>query len=264
MLKKSKRRRRASYYLGILFSLVVSLLIFQYLQGGLINNNTLDCQEKSFCGDERFFVTNDGESKPTSMAQNYEQKQDISGCEIFRFGEVTVNTDKREISFYGTVYQDEEMVNFLVHLVGYGWLKESSAIVSEAKLLDLQLALAYFDWKRWDALWFGENREWELPLFISWNDNEISSTDIIITDFKLGLDDLIFLGSPYFDPIFLTRRHYCLHICLESCPLLFTKEQVNKKLEQNSKELGYQLKAGSIPLLNTKVRIIIRVPVLDR
>jgi hypothetical protein len=43
---------------------------------------------------------------------------------------------------------------YLLYAHGYGWLEEESAIVTDARLADVQKAIALLDWKLWDDLWF--------------------------------------------------------------------------------------------------------------
>lgn len=200
----------------------------------------------------------------------------------YRIGEISIDTlGKGRIEFTGTISKAEGRVQFLIYLKGYKWLKEESAIVSEARLNDLQQAIALLDWRLWDELWHGkaedrgqksedrgprkdasrprgrqktENRK--LFLFVKWEGEEFVAQQLVMTEEKLEIGDFIFLGSPYFD-----------HIALEAppgvdcrlCPIFPLEQKALKEgFIRESGRSGYELNSPLFPPRGTKVTIVIR------
>lgn len=179
------------------------------------------------------------------------------------FGDVIVNQTIREIRFLGQVQQYDGWVRFLVYLTSYRWLKEEAAIISSANLTDLQKAFALLDWQLWDELWFREITGQEIEVFLKWQD-KVEANELIVLPYHLGVGDLVFLGSPLFDPLFLARCARTL-ICLalkhgHLCPLFFLQESVEEKFTRAGGVAGYLLHGKRLPPPGTIVTIIIRVP----
>jgi hypothetical protein len=184
-----------------------------------------------------------------------------------RFGDVIVDPATREIRFYGQIQQNEGWVRFLVYLSSYQWLKEEAAIVSPAYLVDLQKAIALLDWHLWDKLWFRESTGQEIEVSLKWQGDKVEANEVIELPYHLGIGDLIFLGSPHFDPLFLAR---CVQtivcVALEQrpqCPLFFLQESVEAKFVRPSGGAGYQLDDERLPPVGTAVTVVIRVPHLQ-
>ncbi len=183
---------------------------------------------------------------------------------IYRIGGITVDTEKGQIQFQAKIFKDKGWVQHLVYLEGYKWLKEESAIISEARLSDLQKAIALLDWRLWDELWYGktENRRQrtenrKLLVSVKRNGEEVAAQKLVLTEDKLEIGDFIFLGSPYFD-----------HIALEAppgvdcrlCPIFPLEEKALGELFiRGSGRLGYELNSALFPPEGTKVTIIIRL-----
>ncbi|MBT9166462.1 MAG: hypothetical protein DDT25_01147 [Chloroflexi bacterium] len=183
-----------------------------------------------------------------------------------RFGDVVVNPATREIRFHGVIRQEAGRVQVLIHLWGYRWLEEKAAIISPAYLTDLQKAIALLDWQLWDHLWHGEAGDQEIEVFLEWGEDKIDANDLIQTRYRLGIGDLVFLGSPLFDPLFLAR---CLRtaVCValtDRCPLSLLHERVEAKLVRECGQSGYWLNCERLPAVGTQVAIIIRVPNKER
>lgn len=154
-----------------------------------------------------------------SLIRKYHKKQHeiqkISEM-VYRIGKITVDAQKREIRFKGKVAKNEGEVLYLVYLHGYKWLEERSAIVSNAKLSDLQKAIALINWRLWDDLWVNQNNL-NIPVIIKYGSKEEKAEELVISEKKqLGILDFIYLGSPAFDPIVLEST---LTAC-DRCPLL--------------------------------------------
>jgi len=86
----------------------------------------------------------------------HKQKADEKIIEKDRIGSVSVDTKNGEIWFKGKVFKDKSWVQHLVYLEGYKWLKDESAIIAAARLVDLQRAIAILDWKLWDEIYYGK------------------------------------------------------------------------------------------------------------
>jgi len=181
-----------------------------------------------------------------------------------RFGDVIVDPAAGEIRFYGEVRQNEGWVRFLVYLCSYRWLREEAAIVSLAYLVDLQMAIALLDWRLWDELWHRETTGQEIEVSLKWHGEEVNANELVQLPYRLGIGDLILLGSPLFDPLFLARCRQTI-VCVAlgerpQCPLFFLQESVEAKFVRACGSAGYQLTDDNLPPVGTKVTVIIRVP----
>jgi len=184
-----------------------------------------------------------------------------------RFGDVIADPAAGEIRFYGEVRQNEGWARFLVYLSSYKWLKEEAVIVSPAYLVDLQMAIAVLDWQLWDQLWHREITGQEIEVSLKWQGGKAEANELIELRYHLGIGDLIFLGSPFFDPLFLARCDQTI-VCVAlkqryQCPLFFLQESVEAKFVRACGNAGYQLTDDKLPPVGTKVTVIIRVPDLQ-
>ena len=184
---------------------------------------------------------------------------------VYQLGDIVVDSVKGEIRFDAEVQKREGWVQHLLYLHGYKWLKEESAIISEAKLADLQKAIALLDWRLWDELWYKKNQKskiknQKLKLFVKWGEEEIAVQELVLTEdkgHKLEIGDFIFLGSPYFD-----------HIAFEAppgvdcrlCPIFPLEEKALREIFiRGSGQSGYELNSAPFPPQGTEVTIIIRL-----
>ncbi len=182
----------------------------------------------------------------------------------FRLGEVNINTENGEMHFKGKVQKNKDWVQHFLYLHGYKWLKEESAIISEARLSDLQKAIALLDWRLWDELWYKktedrrqktENRK--LLVSVKWDEEEVAVQELVLTEDKLEIGDFIFLGSPYFDHIALEASQ---GVDCRLCPIFHLEEKVMRELFiRESGQSGYELNSERIPPQGTEVTIIIRL-----
>ncbi|MCL0073371.1 hypothetical protein M1N93_00710 [Dehalococcoidia bacterium] len=185
-----------------------------------------------------------------------------------RFGDIIVDTAAGEIRFPGRIRQNEGWVRFLVYLTSYRWLEEEAAIISPANLIDLQKAIALLDWQLWDQLWFREITGQKIEVYLKWpGGGKAEANELIQLPYHLGIGDLVFLGSPLFDPLFLARCAQTL-TCLAlkqgyQCPLFFLQESVEEKFTRAGGAAGYHLNPERLPPPGTRVTVIIRVPDLQ-
>ncbi|HSV31712.1 MAG TPA: hypothetical protein VLH40_06795 [Atribacteraceae bacterium] len=189
--------------------------------------------------------------------------QPVTTEAVVRFGDVLVDPEAGEIRFDGEIRQPEGWVRFLVYLASYQWLQEEAAIVSPANLSDLQKAIALLDWRLWDGLWHRETTGQEVDVFLQWSENKADANELIQLPDRLGIGDLIFLGSPLFDPLFLDRCEQTV-VCValaqrDRCPLLFLQQSVKEKFTRPGGEAGYHLNSERLPLAGSKVTVIIRI-----
>ena len=182
--------------------------------------------------------------------------------DIYEMGDIWINTQTGEIRFTGKVRKDEGWVQFLVYAHGYKWLEEESAIVSGAKLVDLQKAIAMLDYKAWDDIWFRRKtpEASKLMLLLEWKEGGVlkrsEAKKLVKTEDPLWIGDLIFLGSPYFDGIAL--RGPPARNCAR-CPIFSLEQMVLKEeFRRESGQLGYELDPNLLPPKGTEVTIIIK------
>ncbi|MBA7494418.1 hypothetical protein ES702_04994 [subsurface metagenome] len=188
---------------------------------------------------------------------------------IYKIGNIIIDKNKEEIYFTGRVAKTKGWVQFLIYVDGYKWLEDEAAIISNAKLKDLQLSLALLDWKYWDEFYYikrGEEIDFEteeMKLLLSWKEDNkfktIKAKETIIikeaTDY-LKLPGLIFLGYPFFDSIVLNGEP---HTSCLGCPFFPMEEKTLRQLfRRNSGESGYEINTEVMPPLNTEINIIIK------
>jgi len=144
----------------------------------------------------------------------------------------------------------------LLYLQGYKWLEEESAIVSQANLLDLQQAIALLDWKLWDDLWYRKKGGEQLSMSLQWEEGEdlkkVQAREVINTRDALGIEDLVFLGSPYFDPMVLGSSSWT---DCTICPLFpLEQKMLREEFRRESGQSGYEV---NLPPEGTRVTVII-------
>ena len=182
---------------------------------------------------------------------------------VYQLGDILVDTAKAEIKFTGKVYKMEKWVQFLIYVDGYKWLKEESAIISEARLVDLQHAIALLDWELWDKLWYGKSERGnlkdkmrKLSVFVKDEEKEAAAEDLVLTEDVLEIGDFMFLGSPYFDSRVLEDSPGA---DCRSCPLFPLEEKVlREEFKRGSGQSGYELNSSLFLPEGTEVTIIIR------
>lgn len=170
-------------------------------------------------------------------------------------GVIAMEEGEGRISFSGIVSQDAGEVTFLISARGYPWVEDESAVVSDVRLNNLQLAVAMLNWRLYDDIWFGRSEGEGVEVYISWDDEIHNARDLIDTDEHLGAARLIFFGSPYFD-----------HIALEGttgdctiCPIFPLEQQaMREQFERESGKAGYKL-SDRMPPAGTEVIIILEV-----
>lgn len=176
----------------------------------------------------------------------------------YKIGDVFVDTAKREIRYKGKVHKDNGWVQFLIHMQGYKWLKEESAIISDVNLQDVQNAIALLDWKLWDDIWYRKNtaRTKKVNIFVKWNNTENNARNLVHADDYLFPQDIIFLGSPYFDSVVVENKA----IDCKNCPIFPIEKKVLKKsFRRKSGQSGYKLNSKKMPPKNSDVTIIIKI-----
>lgn len=187
---------------------------------------------------------------------------------IYQIGNIVIDKNKGEISFSGKVVQNSGWVQFLIYLSGYKWLENESAIVSDARLKDLQLSLALIDWKYWDEYYYmkrGEELDYEpedIELLLQWEKNNMPQTirakqAILYKDRQdeIKFPGFIFLGFPLFDPIVLDDQPPVN--CID-CPYFQVEQKTLRQLfKRKSGESGYEINREWMPPVNTEMNIII-------
>lgn len=188
---------------------------------------------------------------------------------IYRIGSIVIDKNKEEILFSGKVAKTTGWVQFLIYVDGYKWLEDEAAIISNAKLKDLQLSLALLDWKYWDEFYYmkrGEQIDFEtdeMELLLNWKEDNkfktIKAQDTIIirkTNDYLKLPGFIFLGYSLFDPTVLDGKS---HTSCLNCPFFPVEEKTLRQLfRRKSEESGYEINPAVMPPLNTRINIIIK------
>ncbi|GAG60815.1 unnamed protein product [marine sediment metagenome] len=214
-----------------------------------------------------FYIQNNKIKKGETVAPEIIQERAEEN--IYRIGNIVIDKNKEEIYFTGRVAKRKGWVQFLIYADGYKWLEEEAAIISDARLKDLQLSLALLDWKYWDEFYYmkrGEEIDFEIDemeLLLRWKEDNkfktIKARETIIikeaTDY-LKLPGLIFLGYPFFDSIVLNGE---THTSCLGCPFFPMEEKTLRQLfRRNSGESGYEINPEVMPPLNTKINIIIK------
>jgi len=195
--------------------------------------------------------------------------QDSIEENIYRIGNIVIDKNKEEIYFSGRIAKNTGWIQFLIYVAGYKWLENESAIISDARLKDLQLSLALLDWKYWDEFYYmkrGEEIDFDtedIELLLRWKvDNELKTIKaketIIIRDTPdyLKLPGLIFLGYPLFDPIVLDSESPTNCV---GCPFFPVEEKTLRQLfKRKSGESGYEINTEVMPPINSEIDIIIK------
>lgn len=176
--------------------------------------------------------------------------------EVIKIGQVLVVREKGIIQLEAKVEKNSGWVQFLVFLQGYSWLQDECAIISNARLIDLQRAISLIDPKLWNDLWHRKIKGGRV--IIEWNNNKKIETPFLLNIKKeeLGIGDILFIGSPLWDRIVLreTRLRKC-----GSCPLFeLEKEGIRKTFVRENGKSGYTLNKR-MPPKGSKVRIEIRL-----
>lgn len=183
---------------------------------------------------------------------------------IYERGRIKVNIEKKEISFVGEVNKDKGWVQFLLFTQGYTWLEDESAITSEAMLVDLQKAFALIDWEMWDDIWHRRrtSQSKNILLFLQWEEKgeikKLQASEVLLfEEERLAIEDLIFLGSPYFDQIALEAPP--LADCI-TCPI-FPLEQkaLREEFIRESGNSGYEINSALFPPRKKEVLVIIKI-----
>jgi len=202
----------------------------------------------------------------TVVHEIIQEKAEENICKI---GNIIIDKNKEEIYFTGRVAKTKGWVQFLIYVTGYKWLENEAAIISDARLKDLQLSLALLDWKYWDEFYYmkrGEEIDFEteeMELLLHWKEDNKFKTikaqgTIIIKKAKdyLKLPGLIFLGYPFFDSIVLNGE---THTSCLGCPFFPMEEKTLRQLfRRKSGESGYEINTVIMPPLNTEINIIIK------
>lgn len=177
---------------------------------------------------------------------------EISKEGIYNLNGIFVDIKNKEIRFASKVRKNKGEVMYLLYLDGYKWLKEKSAIVSEAKLLYLQKAIAMIDWELWDDLWAKKiNRR--IDISIKYDGKEVEASQLLMCEKELNVLDFVFLGSPYFDSVALGAGP----LDCAGCPLLPLEVKLIEELK--GKTTVYSLNQQLMPKIGEKVEVIMRL-----
>ena len=180
----------------------------------------------------------------------------IYGTE-FKIGKINVDTERREITFNAEVRKNNGQVLYLLYLFGYTWLEKESAIISDARLTDLQKAIASIDWKLWDDIWVNR-KNYGVDIYIKYNGKKINVRECVTGGGNLNVHDFVFVGSPYFDSVALERTftEQALLSC-DKCPLLpFERALI---LDTKSETPYYFLIPEKLPQVGEKVEVIFKL-----
>lgn len=183
---------------------------------------------------------------------------------VLTFGGITVCKVNSEISFYATVKKDEGWVQHLLYLHGYQWLKEQSAIVSDARLPELQHAFAVLDWELWDELWQGIDSEkaYDVRIYIEHEGARVEAKALVNTADEIHVGDMIFLGCPYFDAVALGTAAV---VDCTLCPVFpLEQEALNERFVRENRESGYEINTRDMFNVGSRVEVIIKVPKCDK
>ena len=179
---------------------------------------------------------------------------------VFNFGAITVCKVNSEISFYATVKKDEGWVQHLLYLHGYQWLKEQSAIVSDARLPELQHGFAVLDWELWDELWQGIDSEkaYDVRVYIKYGERKVNANTLVNTSDEINVVDIVFLGCPYFDAVALGTT---AAVDCALCPVFpLEQEALQERFVRENSESGYEINAHDMFDVGSKVEVVIKVP----
>lgn len=176
--------------------------------------------------------------------------------DVFALGGVEVDSDRRCVRFRARVARQTGPVHFLLHVRGYKWLREHAGIVSDVRLSDLQCALAALDWRMWNAIWTGElpkdgRGPSPLRIEISWEGRTVDARELVKSGGELKAEDLIFLGSPQFDPIVLESA---VRAPCSVCPLYDREKAYLDELFAKRRPAGsYELNPALLAPVGTEV-----------
>jgi len=176
------------------------------------------------------------------------------------FGDVTVCKTNFEIRFSATVQQVEGWVQHLLYLHGYQWLKEQSAIVSDARLSQLQHAIALLNEALWDKLWIGldSDEAFEVRVYIEYAGRRVKANELVQSDEELHVGDMVFLGCPYFDVVALGSAS--LADC-RLCPVLpLEQKALQERFVRQNGESGYEINTPNMFAVGAKVQVIMKIP----
>lgn len=135
----------------------------------------------------------------------------------YDFGGLVVNEKDKTIVFEATYNGSCKEPYFLFYFKGYPWLKDVSLFESSSNLKDLQMAIAYLDWRLWDKIYV-QNLPHPLRFYIELNKRWIKLDEFIELKFATGSqrDQVVFFGSPIYDPAVLSQDYKDSVVCL-SC-----------------------------------------------
>jgi len=179
---------------------------------------------------------------------------------VFTFGGITVCKVNSEISFYATVKKDEGWVQHLLYLHGYQWLKEQSAIVSDARLPELQHGFAVLNWELWDVLWQGIDSEkaYDVRVYIEYEGRKANANTLVNTTDEIHVGDMVFLGCPYFDAVALGTAAV---VDCALCPVFpLEQEALQERFVRENNESGYEINTYEMFDVGSRVEVIIKVP----
>jgi len=179
--------------------------------------------------------------------------------EVLEFGEVTVCKETDEISFFATVKKDEGWVQHLLYLHGYQWLMEQSAIISSARLPQLQHALAVLDWELWDELWQGidSERAKDVRVYVEHEGRRVEADTLIEADDAIYVGDIVFLGCPYFDSVALGNA---AQVDCVLCPVFPLEQQaLQERFVRENGQTGYEINTQRMFEAGSKVEIIMKL-----
>lgn len=184
------------------------------------------------------------------------QKEDI----LYRFGDVTACAASFEISFYATVQKDAGWAQHLLYLHGYQWLREQSAIVSDALLPDLQNGFAALNWELWDMLWQGIDvaKAYDVRVYIEFDGERTEARNLINTDDEIHVGDMVFLGCPYFDAVALGTA---ATVNCSLCPVFpLEHKALSQRFIRENGESGYEINGLEMLNVGNRVKVIISLP----
>lgn len=176
------------------------------------------------------------------------------------FGEVVINLTENTLRFSAVVRREQGWVQHLLHLDGYQWLREQSALVSSAQLSDLQKGFAALDWMVWDSLWQGIDSKATraVQVFVQHGGRKVPAVTLVDADDALYIGDLIFLGCPYFDVVALAAASA---VDCTLCPLFpLEQEALGKRFVREGGESGFTLNPHTMFPQGREVEIIIKLP----
>lgn len=192
----------------------------------------------------------------------FKKRRNIELDRVFKRGrgfpggyEILVDRENKQVRFNGEVMKDRGKVQFLIYAIGYKWLREESAIVSEVKLKDLQNAIATIDPVLWDDFYVKGNHPDRLTLSVIFNGKKVEANKLVRAEDSIGVEHLIFLGSTYFDPVVLDNPSV---LDCSQC-LLFPMEEkiLRASFKRPSNQSGYEINTDLFPDKGKEVTVII-------